>query len=116
MVNLEQSYKRRLREIMWLWVQFAKQSLTRYDSVLFSNVLQDFYANSSVEPANKRIKHGSLWKKRKIGGDGSPTTILKAAAPIFLQFGSYVQQKWPLQEPITTELAAFKCSRRAVYF
>ena len=30
-------------------------------------------------------------------------------------FGSYVQQKWPFQEPITTELAAFKCSRRAVF-
>ena len=61
------------------------------------------------------ILHGSLWEKRKIWGDSSHTTILKAVAPIFLQFGSYVQQKWPFQEPITTELAAFKCSRRAVF-
>ena len=61
------------------------------------------------------ILHGSLWEKRKIWGDSSHTNILKAAAPIFLQFGSYVQQKWPFQEPITTELAAFKCSSRAVF-
>ena len=56
-----------------------------------------------------------VWKKRESWGHNGPTTILKAAAPIFLQFSSYVQQKWPLQEPITTELAAFKCSRRAVF-
>ena len=49
------------------------------------------------------ILHGSLWEKRKIWGDSSHTNILKAAAPIFLQFGSYVQQKWPLHEPITTK-------------
>ena len=31
-----------------------------------------------------------VWKKRESWGDSSPTTILKAAAPNFLQFGSYV--------------------------
>ena len=41
-------------------------------------------------------------------GDSSPTTTFKAAAPSLLQFGSYAQKKWPLQEPITTELANFK--------
>ena len=56
-----------------------------------------------------------VWKKRESWGDSSPTTILKGAAPNLLQFGSYVKHEWPLQEPITTELAAFKCSRRAVF-
>ena len=63
-----------------------------------------------------------VWKKRESWGDSSPTTILKAAAPNFLQFGSYVQKKWPRQEPTTPELAHFKrvlalCRfHRSVYF
>ena len=42
-----------------------------------SNVLEDVYGNYSVEPANQT----RFPCERKIWGDGSPTTILKAAAP-----------------------------------
>ena len=75
------------------WHRYPKLAFTSGTDEMFiqkkSNVLEDVYGNYSVEPANQT----RFPCERKIWGDGCPTTILKAAAPIFLQFGSHVQHE-----------------------